>query len=103
MIIDGAVIASNHQWVFGSGSVPLMVTHPRNRFWFMDHLKPMVNYVPIKYDLSDLKEKLDWLIANDDAAQKIMVEAMELAKTVFSSEYQKQYIRESISDRLKLV
>ena len=67
----------------------------------MEHLKPMVNYVPIKYDLSDLKEKIEWLIANDDAAQKIMLEAMELAKTVFSSEFQKQYLRESIRDRLK--
>ena len=103
MIIDGNVIASNHQWVFGSGSVPLMVTHPQNRFWFMDHLKPMVNYVPINYDLSDLKEKIQWLIANDEAAHSIMLEAMELAKTVFSSEFQKKYLRDSINDRLKLV
>jgi hypothetical protein len=95
-IIDGACIASNHQWVFGSGSVPLMITHPDNNYWFKQHLKPMVNYVPINYDLSDVKEKIDWLINNDEQAKSIMLEAMKLAHTVFSHEGQVEYLRNEI-------
>jgi len=95
-IIDGNVIASNHQWVFGSGAVPIMITHPENNWWFKKHLKPMINYVPIQYDLSDLKEKIEWLVANDDKAKAIMENAMELSATVLSHEGQAAYLKETI-------
>lgn len=100
LIIDGNCIASSHQWVFGSGSVPVMITHPDNRYWFRKHLKPMVNYVPIKYDLSDLKEQIDWLVANDDKAKEIASNAMLLSDTIFTPEYQRSYIDESIREIL---
>ena len=96
LIIDGNCIASNHQWVFGSGSVPIMITHPDNRYWFQKHLIPMVNYVPIRYDLSDLKEKIDWLIANDEKANEIARNALALSDTIFTPEYQKKYIDSEI-------
>jgi hypothetical protein len=98
MIIDGNCIASNHQWVFGSGSVPIMITHPDNNWWFKEYLKPMENYVPINYDLSDLKEKIDWLINNDDQAKKIMENAMILSETYFSHKGQTEHLKSKISD-----
>jgi len=91
-IIDGNCIASNHQWVFGSGSVPIMITHPENNYWFKKFLKPMENYVPIQYDLSDLEEKLEWLIKNDDKAKQIAENAVSFSNTVFSPEFQRKYI-----------
>jgi len=91
-IIDGKLIASNHQWVFGSGSVPIMVTHPNNNYWFKKYLKPMKNYVPINYDLSDLEEKIQWLVSNDDEARKIAENALHFSKEVFSPEFQRKYI-----------
>ena len=30
-----------------------------------------MHYVPVKYDQSDLLEKIDWLIHNDEIAHKI--------------------------------
>lgn len=96
LIIDGNCIASNHQWVFGSGSVPIMITHSENNWWFKKYLVPMENYVPVNYDLSDLQEKIDWLIENDDEAKKIMMNAMELSKTLFSHQGQSNYIKEEI-------
>lgn len=92
LIVDGNCIASSHQWVFGSGSVPIMVTHPENDYWFRKFLKPMVHYVPIQYDLSDLREKIDWLVANDQEAQTIATNAREFADTVFTPEFQRNYI-----------
>jgi hypothetical protein len=91
-IIDGNVIASNHQWVFGSGAVPILITHPDNVYWFQPYLKPMVNYVPVKYDLSDFQEKVDWLVTNDALAKDIMIEAMKLASEVFDPQFQKQHL-----------
>jgi hypothetical protein len=100
LIIDGNVIASNLQWVFGSGSVPILITHPLNNWWFKKYLKPMVNYVPINYDLSDLKDKIEWLIKYDEAAQGIMMEAMKLANTILSANFQHTYIRDEIEKHL---
>jgi hypothetical protein len=96
LIIDGNCIASNHQWVFGSGSVPIMITHPENNFWFKQFLKPMENYVPIQYDLSDLEEKLEWLVKNDDKAKQISEHAVKLSQQIFTSEFQKQYVTTEI-------
>jgi hypothetical protein len=95
-IVDGNCIASAHQWVFASGSVPIMVTHPDNDWWCRTYLKPMVHYVPVKYDLSDVKEKIEWLIANDDKAKEIATNAVEFARTVLSSEFQHGYLFKEI-------
>lgn len=101
LIIDGNGIASNHQWVFGSGSVPIMVTHPENNWWFKKYLKPMVNYVPIDYyNLNELTEKIEWLVANDEEAKKIMMNAMALSQTLFSHEGHCEYLKEEIQQLL---
>jgi glycosyltransferase involved in cell wall biosynthesis len=99
LIMDGTCIASNHQWVFGSGSVPIMITHPDNNFWFQKYLKPMVNYVPVNYDLSNLKEQIDWLVRNDGDAENIAINAVNLSKVIFNSKFQQHYI-ESAIDRI---
>ncbi len=97
LVIDGNCIASNHQWVFGSGSVPILITHPENRYWFQSHLKPMVNYVPVKYDLSDLSEVLTWLRENDGKAKEIAEAAVAMSKEIFSPEFQRSYIDTALS------
>jgi len=95
-ILDGNCIASALQWVFASGSVPILITHPDNDWWFKSYLKPMDNYVPIEYDLSDLSTKIEWLVNNDDQARQIAKNALYLASTVLSSEFQKEYLRKEI-------
>jgi hypothetical protein len=95
-ILDGNCIASAQQWVFASGSVPIMVTHPDNDFWFKKYLKPGFHYVSIKYDLSDLREKIEWLVNNDAEAKQIANNAMEFARTVLSSEFQHGYLMKEI-------
>ena len=92
LIVDGNMIASNHQWVFGSGSVPIMVSHPENRYWFQRFMVPGVHYVEVAYDLSDLNDKIDWLLENDDAAREIVQNAVHFSEIVFSSEFQKTYL-----------
>ena len=78
LIIDGNVIASSHMWCFAIGSVPLIISNAK--CWFSDLLKPYINYIPINYDLSNLKETIEWLISNDDKAKEIAQNALQFAK-----------------------
>ncbi|KAJ3223298.1 Glycosyltransferase Family 90 domain containing protein [Chytriomyces hyalinus] len=48
--------------------------------WWNARLKPWEHYVPIQVDFSDLEEKLEWLLRNDDKARQISVNAQILAK-----------------------
>ena len=41
-------------------------------------LKPWVHYVPVRTDLEDLEEKMDWLLSNDYKAQEIAFNAKTL-------------------------
>jgi hypothetical protein len=97
LVIDGACIASNLMWVFGSGSVPIIVSHPDNNYWFKKFLTPMVNYVPIKYDLSDLEEQLEWLVSHDEESRHIANQAYELSKVIFNPSFQQSYIESEMA------
>lgn len=66
-----------------SGSVVLKVASPGNfRQWYYDELIPWVNYVPVKSDMSDLVEKIHWLIDHDDEAMQIGVNGRKLASNL---------------------
>jgi len=95
MIIDGNVIASNHMWGFATGCVPFIISNAK--CWFSEFLIPHVNYIPIQYDLSDLKEKIEWVINNDSEAEKIAENALKFSRDVFSSEFQKKYLMNKIN------
>lgn len=95
-IVDGAVISSSHQWVFGSGSVPILITHPLNNFWFKKYLKPFHNYVPLSYSLQELNVTLEWLRNNDEKAREIARNAKQLADTIFTPSFQQRYLREEM-------
>jgi FkbM family methyltransferase len=98
LIIDGNVIASSHMWSFAIGSVPILISN--GICWFSKFLKPYENYVPINYDLSNLKETIEWLLKNDDKAKQIAENALRFSKEYFSSEFQKKYIEENINNLL---
>ncbi|CAE7764125.1 poglut2 [Symbiodinium sp. CCMP2456] len=47
-------------------------------------LKPFQHYVPVRYDLEDLVENLDWLQRNDEAAASIAATARQAAEKYLS-------------------
>lgn len=58
--------------------------------WYYPRLKPWVNYVPIKNDMSDLIEKITWCREHDREAQSIGEQGRELALAMtLDSELQK--------------
>lgn len=95
LIIDGNVIASSHMWAFASGAVPMLVSNAT--CWFSPYLIPFVNYIPIKYDLSDLQEKITWVLEHDIEAETIAKNALDFARNIFTAEFQREYLREKIS------
>lgn len=60
---------------------PVMKVASRHgyRQWYYDRLVPWENFVPVKSDMSDLVEKLDWLIEHDDEARRIGAAGRALA------------------------
>ena len=77
-----------------SGSAVLKVASPGNfRQWYYDELIPWVNFVPVKSDMSDLVEKIHWLIEHDDEAMQIGVNGRKLAsKLTYDEELNKALI-----------
>ena len=55
--------------------------------FFYDEMKPYVHYVPVKQDLSDLREKFDWAESHSQEAQAIAKAGTELALRLGSDEY----------------
>ena len=96
MIIDGNTQASNGQWGFAIGSVPIIVTYPGSRWWFRSELRHMVNCMFVEYDLSDLISKIEWLVAHDEEARIIAENALEMSKRVFSPSFQRGYINNRV-------
>ena len=77
-----------------SGSAVLKIASLNNfRQWYYDALIPWVNYVPVKSDMSDLVEKIQWLIDHDDEAMQIGINGRKLAsKLTYDEEVKKALI-----------
>lgn len=58
--------------------------------WFYPELVPWKHYVPIRTDLTDLKDKYDWAESNKQQAQKIAHSGTLFARSFFSSRNMEQ-------------
>jgi tetratricopeptide (TPR) repeat protein len=66
-----------------SGSPVLKVESSRGfRQWYYNRLRPWWNYIPVKSDMSDLLERIEWLRANDEAAKRIGERGRALADSM---------------------
>lgn len=79
--IDGNVHAYRMLTTMATGSLILRVESEYTSW--LDHiLKPNVHYIPVKSDLSDLVEKIEWCIKNDDKCKTIAENACKIARDV---------------------
>lgn len=77
--VDGHCAACRYGFMMRLGSVILKVA-PRqvaDTMWYFPLLKPYVDHVPVKADLSDLEEKIRWCRQNDDKCREIGINAMK--------------------------
>ena len=57
------------------------------RQWYYDRIKPWEHFVPVKSDMSDLAEKVDWVRSHDAKAKQIAENGQAFARTMtFESE-----------------
>lgn len=77
--IDGHVTAFRLGHELQMNSVILLVKS-HYYIWFMPYLKPYEHYVPIKCDLSDLIDRINWCKKNDDKCKKIVENANRFYK-----------------------
>lgn len=68
---EGNDVASNLKWILLSNSVPVMPA-PRYESWLLEsRLRPMVHYVPVHPDFSDLPKVVAWCRANPAKVSEI--------------------------------
>lgn len=86
--IDGHVSAFRLSLELGMGSVVLLQEHTQGttnyRMWFHRSLIPYVHYVPVRKDLSDVLEKIEWCIQNDDQCRQIAQNALDFYREFLS-------------------
>lgn len=52
------------------------------RQWYYDRIRPWEHYVPVKADMSDLAEKIDWARSNVREAEEIAMRGQAFARTM---------------------
>lgn len=55
--------------------------------WYMENMKAWEHYIPVKHDLSNLLEIIDWLRANDDKAKEIAQNGQKFAQHYFQKDH----------------
>lgn len=81
--IDGHVSAFRLSLELGMGSCILLVDSDW-KMWFSDKLKRGVHYVPVKRDLSNLQQQVDWCLAHDSECEQIAQNALRFYQTHLS-------------------
>ena len=71
VIAEGNDVATGSKWAMLSGSVVVM-TKPVICSWLLeDEMEPGVHYLEVKWDWSDLVEKVEWCFDNDEECERI--------------------------------
>ncbi len=86
MALDLAGPASGSAGLFalllGGGALLRVASADGSRIWFDARLVPWTHYLPVAADMSDLAERVDWVVAHPAEAQQIGAAARMLARSV---------------------
>jgi Glycosyl transferase family 90 len=58
---------------------PLLIVDRPHKEYYYEHLRPWTHYIPVKRDLSDLVERVEWVLANPAEASAIAEAAYQFA------------------------
>lgn len=94
---EGHCAACRYGFMMLLGSVILKVESQcvADQLWYFPVLKPWYDHVPVKADLSDLEERIDWCRSNDDKCREIVANAKKT--------YDKYVSRDGVVDYLASV
>lgn len=94
--IDGSVIAFRLGFELCMNSVVLLGDSDYE-VWYSKWMRPFKEFVPIKADLSDLIEKIQWCKDNDKECQKIAKQARKFYDKYLSKEGMFDYMQDMLS------
>jgi len=98
--IDGEVNAwSGLFWKLYSNSVVFKVESHYEQ-WYYHKLKAWIHYIPVRGNLSDLKEKYDWALQHDDECRQIAMAGRNFAASLT---YQSEIENIKLSDNTKVL
>ena len=104
IILEGNDVASGLKWALLSNSV-VMMQSPMLTSWAMEEmLEPWVHYIPLNKELSNVEENMQWVLDNDEQAQRIAERAsLWIQDLVFhpDASIDDQWIQEEIIRRYR--
>lgn len=87
---------SRGRWILCSNSVLVKVGSDFTQ-WYYTILQPYRNYIPVRNDLSDLKEVIAWLETHDAEARQIAVSGQHLGPEIFSKKAIDTYVHQLLT------
>jgi hypothetical protein len=73
VILEGNDVSSGLKWALHSASIVIM-PRPTKTSWAMEELlEPWIHYIPCSNDLTDIEERMQWIVDNDLKARQIVV------------------------------
>ena len=95
--VEGNDFATNLSWIMLSNSVPLM-PRPYVETWKMESkLIEYKHYVPLENDFSDLDEKMEWCLKNQEKCEEIAYQSKFYILQFFDSQKEKNIINKVIN------
>ena len=93
--VEGHCAACRYGFMMRLGSVILKVESKcvADAMWFFPLLRPFVDHVPVRADLSDLAERIEWCRANDAACEAMAANAKRLYDTYLHKEGLMDYVQ----------
>lgn len=93
LTLEGHVAAYRLSYELSSGSVVLLA-QSKWRLWYYTLLKPYIHYVPVKQDLSNLVQVIDWCRDNDDKCKQIASNALDFYNKYLSEDGILDYLQQ---------
>lgn len=94
LYIDGVAGATMENWIFLTGSVIILISDWRS--FVMKEMIPWKHFVPVKTDLTDLVENIEWVFNNPEKAEEIAISGKNKFFQLTTREYQDKVIREAL-------
>jgi hypothetical protein len=100
--VDGHVSAFRLSGILRMNCVVLMVESDW-KMWYSDMLIPYEHYIPVKKDLSDIYEQIDWCRENDQMCELIAYNAQQFAERVLGKNGMLDYTQKLLVDLKKFM
>ena len=96
LYIEGHCAACRYGFMMRLGSVILKVEKScvADQMWYFPLLRPYYDHVPVKADLSDLKEKIEWCKSHDAECKQIA----ENGRKFYDKYFTKDFVFDYLSD-----